>query len=55
LIVVVTVLIPITPLAELLGFQPLPVTTLLVIGMIVALYMVAAEMAKRSFYKRVNF
>ena len=55
LIVVVTILIPITPLAELLGFQPLPMTTLLVIGIIVALYMVAAEAAKKSFYKRVNF
>ena len=55
LIVVVTILIPITPLAELLGFQPLPMTTLLVIGLIVVLYMVAAEAAKKSFYKRVNF
>jgi P-type Mg2+ transporter len=51
----VTILFPITALAELLGFQPLPMTILLVIGMIVVLYMVAAEMAKRSFYKRVNF
>jgi P-type Mg2+ transporter len=55
LIVVVTVLIPITPLAELLGFQPLPMTTLLVIGIIVVLYMVAAEVVKRSFYKKMNF
>jgi len=55
LIVIVTILIPFTPLAELLGFQPLPVTTLLVIGIIVALYMAAAEMVKKSFYKRVNF
>jgi Mg2+-importing ATPase len=42
-------------LAELLGFQPLPMTILLVIGMIVVLYIIAAEIAKRSFYKRVNF
>jgi Mg2+-importing ATPase len=55
LIVVVTILFPFTPLAELLGFQPLPMTILLVIGMIVVLYILAAEMAKRSFYKRVNF
>jgi Mg2+-importing ATPase len=55
LIVVVTILFPFTPLAELLGFQPLPMTILLVIGMIVVLYIIAAEMAKRSFYKRVNF
>jgi len=55
LIVVVTILFPFTPLAELLGFQPLPMTILLVIGTIVVLYVIAAEMAKRSFYKRVNF
>jgi len=55
LIVVVTILFPFTPLAGLLGFQPLPMTILLVIGMIVVLYIIAAEMTKRSFYKRVNF
>jgi Mg2+-importing ATPase len=55
LIVVVTILFPFTPLAELLGFQPLPMTILLVIGFIVVFYIIAAEMAKRSFYKRVNF
>src|SRR4030042_1324925 len=47
LIVAVTILFPFTPLAELLGFQPLPMTTLLVIGIIAVLYMVAAEMVKR--------
>ena len=55
LIVGVTILFPFTPLAGLLGFQPLPMTILLVIGMIVVLYILAAEIAKRSFYKRVNF
>jgi Mg2+-importing ATPase len=54
LIAVVTILFPFTPLAELLGFQPLPMTILLVIGVIVVLYMIAAEITKRSFYKRVN-
>jgi len=55
LIVFVTILFPFTPLAGLLGFQPLPMTILLVIGMIVVLYIIAAEITKRSFYKRVNF
>jgi Mg2+-importing ATPase len=55
LIVVVTVVFPFTPLAELLGFRPLPMTMLLVIGMIVVLYILAAEIAKRFFYKRVKF
>jgi len=30
-------------------------TILLVIGIIVVLYIIAAEMAKSFFYKRVNF
>jgi P-type Mg2+ transporter len=55
LIVVVTILFPFTPLAGLLGFQPLPMMILLVIGIIVVLYILAAEITKRSFYKRVNF
>jgi len=55
LVVIVTILFPFTPLSDLLGFQPLPVTVLLAIGVIVALYVMAAEITKRSFYKRVNF
>jgi len=54
LIAVVTCLLPITPIAEPLGLQPLPWTIYLAIGIVVALYMGAAEMAKRFFYKRVN-
>ena len=30
-------------------------TTLLVIGIIVVLYMAAAEAVKKSFYKKMNF
>jgi Mg2+-importing ATPase len=55
LIVVVTILFPITPLAGLLGFRALPITILLVIGVIVVFYIIAAEIVKRSFYKRVEF
>jgi P-type Mg2+ transporter len=55
LVVAVTTLFPFTPLAGLLGFEPLPITVLLVIGIIVVLYVIAAEITKRSFYKRVNF
>jgi Mg2+-importing ATPase len=55
LIVAVAIIFPITPLAELLGFQPLPMSILLVIGIIVVLYVIAAEITKRSFYKRITF
>jgi Mg2+-importing ATPase len=54
-IVVVTVIVPLTPLAEVLGFSPLPIVFLLLIGIIVLLYIIAAEVAKTVFYKRVKF
>jgi Mg2+-importing ATPase len=54
-IVVVTVIVPVTPLAEILGFSPVPIVFLLLIGIIVLLYIVAAEMAKTVFYKKVRF
>jgi len=55
LIVAVTIILPITPLAELLGFRPLPISILLAIGIIVVLNIIAAEITKRVFYKRVTF
>jgi Mg2+-importing ATPase len=55
LIVGVTVLFPLTPLAGLFGFRPLPISLYLIIGIIASLYMIAAETAKRFFYKRMKF
>lgn len=55
LIVVVTMLLPYTPLAAILGFQPLPIWVLLVIAAIVACYIVTAEIAKKIFYKIVKY
>jgi Mg2+-importing ATPase len=55
LIVGVTFIFPFTPLGKVFGFQPLPVWFLLVVGMIVALYIIGAEIAKSVFYKRVKF
>ena len=54
-VVVVTTIVPVTPLAEILGFSPLPIVFLLLIGIIVLLYIIAAEMAKTVFYKKVRF
>jgi Mg2+-importing ATPase len=55
LIVVVTFIIPYTPLSSLLGFQPLSVWILFVIVAIVALYILTAEIAKKIFYKIVKY
>ena len=47
-----TLLLPYSPLAPLLGFVPLPPVFLLALGPIVLLYAVAAEAAKSVFYRR---
>jgi Mg2+-importing ATPase len=51
----VTLIFPFTQLAGLFGFTPMPISFLLVIGIILALYIIAAEIVKRIFYKRVKF
>jgi Mg2+-importing ATPase len=51
LVIAITLALPYTPLANLLGFTPLPLTYLLVIFGIVALYFFSAEFAKRWFYE----
>ncbi len=51
----VTLIFPFTQLAGLFGFTSMPISFLLVIGIILALYIFAAEMVKRIFYKRVKF
>ncbi|HEY9622379.1 MAG TPA: magnesium-translocating P-type ATPase [Crinalium sp.] len=53
-IAVVTVIFPYTPLAPLLGFQPLPVEFLLVLSAIVGLYIFSAETVKRLFYQHIR-
>jgi Mg2+-importing ATPase len=54
LVVVVTLLLPLTALGTILGLHPLPVSFLLLIGIIVVAYIIAAEIAKRVFYSKVK-
>jgi len=53
-IVLVTLILPYTPLAGIFGFSPLPVPFLLFIGLIILLYIFTAEVVKKVFYKRVK-
>jgi len=55
LTVIVTVVVPFTPLGEIFGFSRLPISFLLLIVIIVMLYLIAAEMVKTVFYKKVKF
>jgi Mg2+-importing ATPase len=54
-IICVTILIPFTKLSEIFGFGPLPLSLLLVVGAIVAGYVISAEIAKKIFYSKVRF
>jgi len=53
-VAIVTVIIPYTPLSGLLGFTSIPIWILLVIAIIVAFYILIAEVAKSWFYKIVK-
>ncbi len=50
----VTMLLPVTPIGTFLGFEPLPPIFWLALMGILFAYVVAAELAKKQFYKRVD-
>jgi P-type Mg2+ transporter len=54
LVVGVTMLFPYTPLGAFFNFQPLTAEFLLMIGLVLLLYIFSAELAKRTFYRRVR-
>jgi P-type Mg2+ transporter len=55
LTVIVTVVLPFTPLGGIFEFSRLPISFLLVIAIIVMLYIISAEIVKTVFYKKVKF
>jgi len=54
-VVAVTLWLPYSPLAGLLGFAPLPISALALILAIVGLYFATAEVAKHYFYRNGEF
>jgi Mg2+-importing ATPase len=54
LIAAVTLILPFTRLRGLFKFRPLPAPFFIALGAIVVLYIVAAEIAKRLFYKKIK-
>lgn len=54
LVICAAVYVPFSPLAGLFGFSPLPWMLLAAIGVIVAVYVVTAEAAKRIFYGKIS-
>jgi Mg2+-importing ATPase len=51
LVVAASLVLPVSPLARLFGFEPLPARFGLLLTAVVALYVVSAEAAKRVFYR----
>ena len=54
-IVLVTLIFPFTPVGRIFGFTPLPGSFLAMMGLIVLLYVLMAEVVKRIFYQKANY
>ena len=54
-IALITLVFPFTPLGNIFGFSPLPLSTYLLIMIIIVMYIVTAEITKKIFYKKVKF
>ncbi|MFZ1980053.1 MAG: magnesium-translocating P-type ATPase [Smithella sp.] len=54
IIVAATLILPYTPLGRIFGFAFLPVSFLLMMGLIVVLYIFVAEVVKKIFYRKVD-
>ncbi|MGB5216850.1 MAG: cation transporting ATPase C-terminal domain-containing protein, partial [Smithella sp.] len=52
-IVTATLIFPFTPLGKIFDFVQLPMSFLMMLGLIMALYILTAELAKKIFYKKV--
>ena len=53
-VAVIALLLPFTPVAAIFGFQQLPVYFLAFLSVIVAAYVVTAEVVKRIFYEKIR-
>ena len=51
----ITIFLPFTPLGTVFGFSPLSITTYLLLMLIVVFYIIAAEITKTIFYRKVKF
>jgi Mg2+-importing ATPase len=54
LIVVMTLILPFTPLGGIFGFRPLSISFLVLVGIIIIAYIITAEIVKTVFYKKVK-
>ncbi len=55
LIVAIALLFPFMPIGNVFGFTQLPLSFLIVMGLIVAVYIISAEIMKAVFYRMIKF
>ena len=55
LVTIATLLIPYTPLGEIFGFEVLPLYFIPLMAVIVGMYIITAEGAKKIFYRKFQF
>jgi Mg2+-importing ATPase len=53
LVLIITVVLPYSPISELLGFKPMALSSLMLLGLITLLYVAASEVVKRIFYRKM--
>ncbi len=53
IIALVTLILPFTPISKIFGFVSLPVSFLLMMGLIIVLYILMAELVKKIFYRKI--
>jgi Mg2+-importing ATPase len=53
-VVLATLVLPFTPLGGIFGLVPLPLSFLLILGLIMIFYIFTAEVVKKLFYQRMN-
>jgi Mg2+-importing ATPase len=53
-VVIATLIFPFTPIGKIFDFVPLPMSFLMILGIIMALYILTAELAKNIFYRKID-
>ncbi|PKN89140.1 MAG: magnesium-translocating P-type ATPase [Deltaproteobacteria bacterium HGW-Deltaproteobacteria-1] len=54
-IVLAALIFPFTPFATIFGFVSLPISFLMILGIIIVLYILTAELAKKIFYQKIDY
>jgi len=54
-VVIATLILPFTPVGKIFDFVSLPMSFMMILGIIMAFYILTAELAKKIFYKKINY